>query len=91
MKVKLADMKRLMETWTMGTQSHSSRDLEAVEERKNTIPKPKKSWNRRGPSTDVGNTRKGYWRTTYSSILLRTLSIERVKRAGCLSVVSCYS
>ena len=28
------------------------------------------------------NTRKGYWRTAHSPILLRTLSNERLKRAG---------
>lgn len=28
------------------------------------------------------NTRKGYWRTAHSQILLKTLAIERFKRAG---------
>ena len=28
------------------------------------------------------NTRKGYWRTAHSPILLRTLSNDRLKRAG---------
>jgi RNA-directed DNA polymerase len=37
------------------------------------------------------NTRKGYWRTAHSPILLRTLSKERFKRAGYLSFVECYS
>ena len=37
------------------------------------------------------NTRKGYWRTAHSPILLRTLSNERFKRAGYLSLMECYS
>jgi RNA-directed DNA polymerase len=37
------------------------------------------------------NTRKGYWRTAYSPILLKVLSNERFKRAEYLSFVDCYS
>jgi len=37
------------------------------------------------------NTRKGYWRTAHSPILLRVLSNERFKRAGYLSLTECYS
>jgi group II intron reverse transcriptase/maturase len=37
------------------------------------------------------NTRKGYWRTAHSPILLRVLSNERFKRAGYLSLMECYS
>ncbi len=37
------------------------------------------------------NTRKGYWRTAHSPILLRALSNERFKRAGYLSLLECYS
>ena len=37
------------------------------------------------------NTRKGYWRTAHSPILLRTLSLERFKRTGYLSFLKCYS
>jgi group II intron reverse transcriptase/maturase len=37
------------------------------------------------------NTRKGYWRTAHSPILLKSLSNERFKRAGYLSLMDCYS
>jgi group II intron reverse transcriptase/maturase len=37
------------------------------------------------------NTRKGYWRTAHSPILLKVLSNERFKRAEYLSFVDCYS
>jgi group II intron reverse transcriptase/maturase len=37
------------------------------------------------------NTRKGYWRTAHSPILLRVLTNDRFKRAGYLSFVECYS
>lgn len=37
------------------------------------------------------NTRKGYWRTAHSPILLRALPNERFKRAGYLSLTECYS
>jgi len=37
------------------------------------------------------NTRKGYWRTAHSPILLRALSNERFRRAGYLSLTECYS
>jgi len=37
------------------------------------------------------NTRKGYWRTAHSPILLRVLTNERFKRAGYLSFLECYS
>ena len=37
------------------------------------------------------NTRRGYWRTAHSPILLRVLTIERFKRAGYLSFMECYS
>ncbi len=37
------------------------------------------------------NTRKGYWRTAYSPILLRAISNDHFKRAGYLSFVECYS
>jgi len=37
------------------------------------------------------NTRKGYWRTAHSPILLRALSNEGFKRAGYLSLMECYS
>ena len=37
------------------------------------------------------NTRKGYWRTAHSPILLLALSNKRLKRAGYLSLMECYS
>jgi len=37
------------------------------------------------------NTRKGYWRTAHSPILLIALSNERFKHAGYLSLMECYS
>ncbi len=37
------------------------------------------------------NTRKGYWRIAHSPILSQTLSVERFKRAGYLSLRDCYS
>ena len=37
------------------------------------------------------NTRKGYWRTAHSPILLRVLSNDLIKRAGYLSFLECYS
>ena len=37
------------------------------------------------------NTRKGYWRTAHSPILLRALSNKRFKRVGYLSFIECYS
>ena len=37
------------------------------------------------------NTRKGYWRTAHSPILLSVLNNERFKRAGYLSFMECYS
>ena len=37
------------------------------------------------------NTRKGYWRTAHSPILLRSLSNDSFKRAGYLSLMECYS
>lgn len=37
------------------------------------------------------NTRKGYWRTAHSPILLIALSNKRFKRAGYLSLTECYS
>lgn len=37
------------------------------------------------------NTRKGYWRTAHSPILLRALPKERFKRVGYLSLMECYS
>ncbi|NLM89520.1 MAG: group II intron reverse transcriptase/maturase, partial [Syntrophomonadaceae bacterium] len=37
------------------------------------------------------NTRKGYWRTAHSPILLIALPNERIKRAGYLSLMEYYS
>jgi len=37
------------------------------------------------------NTRKGYWRTAHSPILSLALSNEKIKRAGYLSLMECYS
>jgi len=37
------------------------------------------------------NTRKGYWRTAHSPILSDAISNERLKRAGYLSLLECYS
>ena len=37
------------------------------------------------------NTRKGYWRTAHSPILLISLSNGRLKRAGYLSLTECYA
>ena len=37
------------------------------------------------------NTRKGYWRTARSPILLRALTNQRFKRNGYLSLTECYS
>jgi len=36
------------------------------------------------------NTRKGYWRTAHSPILLTVLSNDRFRRAGYLSLTECY-
>ena len=41
--------------------------------------------------TIKADTRKGYWRTAHSPILLRSLSNERLKRAGYLSLLEYYS
>lgn len=37
------------------------------------------------------NTRKGYWRTAHSPTLTRALSNERLKSAGYLNLMDCYS
>ena len=37
------------------------------------------------------NTRKGYWRVANSPILKRTISNDQLKRAGYLSLMTCYS
>jgi len=37
------------------------------------------------------NTRKGYWRTAHSPILKIALSNDRLKCAGYLSLMECYS
>ena len=37
------------------------------------------------------NTRKGYWRTAHSPILLMSLSNEKFRRFGYLSLTGCYS
>ena len=37
------------------------------------------------------NTRKGYWRTVHSPILLRVLSNDLIRRAGYLGFLECYS
>ena len=37
------------------------------------------------------NTRKGYWRTAHSPILLRVLSNDLIRRAGYLGFLECYS
>ena len=37
------------------------------------------------------NTRKGYWRTAHSPILSRVLSNDRIRRAGYLGFLECYS
>lgn len=37
------------------------------------------------------NTRKGYWRTAHSPILTRVLSNDRIRGAGYLSFLECYS
>ena len=37
------------------------------------------------------NTRKGYWRTAHSPILSRVLSNDRIRRAGYLGFLQCFS
>ncbi len=37
------------------------------------------------------NTRKGYWRTAHSPILSRVLSNDRIRRAGYLGFLECFS
>ena len=37
------------------------------------------------------NTRKGYWRTAHSPILLRVLSNDLIRRAGYFGFLECYS
>lgn len=45
----------------------------------------------KGRAWEWANTRKGYWRIAHSPILSTALSNDRIKRAGYLSLMACYS
>lgn len=89
---KLADMKKLMQTideWLrsrirMITWKRWKKVRTRFQNLKNLGLDEERAWM-------WANTRKGYWRTAHSPILLRTLSIERFKRTGYLSFLEYYS
>jgi len=89
---KLADMKNLLkelDEWTrsrirMVTWKRWKRVRTRFENLKRSGLDKERAWM-------WANTRKGYWRTAHSPILLRVLSNERFKRAGYLSFVAYYS
>jgi len=89
---KLADAKKLiqgLDEWTrsrirMVTWKRWKKVRTRFENLKRSGIKEEQAWM-------WSNTRKGYWRTAHSPILLRSLSNERFKRAGYLSLMECYS
>jgi len=89
---KLADMKKLMQEldeWTrsrirMVTWKRWKRVRTRFENLKRAGVDKEAAWM-------WANTRKGYWRTAHSPILLKVLSNKRFKRVGYLSFVECYS
>lgn len=88
---KLADMKKLMQQLDEWTRSRirmvTWKRWKRVRTRFTNLRKlgvdEERAWM-------WANTRKGYWRIAHSPILTRTLSLERIKRAGYLSFVECY-
>lgn len=88
---KLADMKKLMEELDQWTRSRirmvTWKRWKRVRTRITNLRKlgvdEERAWM-------WANTRKGYWRIAHSPILTRTLSLERIKRAGYLSFLECY-
>lgn len=89
---KLADMKNILkelDEWTrsrirMVTWKRWKKVRTRFENLKRAGLDEKRAWM-------WANTRKGYWRTAHSPILLRALSNERFKRTGYLSLMECYS
>jgi RNA-directed DNA polymerase len=89
---KLADAKKLLEgldEWLrsrirMVTWKRWKKIRTRYENLKRAGSNEEKAW-------EWANTRKGYWRTAHSPILLSTLSNERIKRAGYLGFMECYS
>lgn len=89
---KLADMRKLMQTldeWLrsrirMITWKRWKRVRTRFQNLKSLGVDEERAWM-------WANTRKGYWRTAHSPILLRVLSNERLKRAGYLGLMECYS
>jgi RNA-directed DNA polymerase len=89
---KLADMKKLMQGLDEWTRSRirmiTWKRWKRVRTRFNNLKRlgvdEERAWM-------WANTRKGYWRTAHSPILLKTLSNERFKRAGYLSFVEYYA
>lgn len=88
---KLADMKNLLkelDEWTrsrirMVTWKRWKRVRTRFENLKRAGIEEERAWM-------WANTRKGYWRTAHSPILLRVLSNERFKRVGYLSFLEYY-
>jgi len=89
---KLADMKKLMQELDEWTRS---RIRMVAWKRWKRVRTRFENLKRAGMGEETAwmwaNTRKGYWRTAHSPILLRVLSNERFKRAGYFSFVECYS
>ena len=89
---KLADMKNLllgMDEWTRSRiRMVTWKQWKRVRTRFTNL---KKAGVAKEQAWMWANTRKGYWRTAHSPILLRVLTIERFKRAGYLSFMECYS
>lgn len=89
---KLADMKTLMQTldeWTrsrirMVTWKRWKKVKTRFQNLKSLGIDEERAWM-------WANTRKGYWRTAHSPILMRTLTNARFKQTGYLSFVECYS
>ena len=89
---KLADMKKLMQRLDEWLRS---RIRMVVWKRWKRVRTRFKNLKRLGIPTRTAwmwsNTRKGYWHTAHSPILLISLSNERIKRAGYPSFVECYA
>lgn len=89
---KLADAKNLLEgldEWLrsrirMVTWKRWKKIRTRYENLKRAGANEEKAW-------EWANTRKGYWRTAHSPILSSTLSNDRIKRAGYLGLMECYS
>ncbi len=89
---KLADAKNLirrLDEWTrsrirMVTWKRWKRVRTRFENLKRLGSKEEQAWM-------WANTRKGYWHIAHSPILSKSLSNERFKRAGYLSLMECYS